>query len=255
MTRLGKIARLPHDIREQLNIRLRDGEEGKQLVEWLNGLPEAQAVLAAKFGGRPINAQNLTEWKQGGYEDWLRHQEDSAFARQLTENAEELEKEAGDICLEDRLAASMAIALARLLRQADELSDGADKQKAQLEVARELARLRRESHNAERVRLERERWKTKQVEVIDKKHADAATVAMYTAWFPLLFGNLLPDLARRLPKDVSACLEASGRLRRAQDGQADPKIQAASGIGSNPIKPDQTQSNLHPDKVHALSVA
>jgi hypothetical protein len=34
------------------------------LVEWLNGLPAAQAVLAANFGGRAISTQNLSEWKQ-----------------------------------------------------------------------------------------------------------------------------------------------------------------------------------------------
>ena len=38
-TRRGKIARLPLAVREELNTRLRDGEEGKQLVLWLNGLP------------------------------------------------------------------------------------------------------------------------------------------------------------------------------------------------------------------------
>jgi hypothetical protein len=37
---------------------------GRKLVEWLNGLPAAQAVLAANFGGRAISMQNLSEWKQ-----------------------------------------------------------------------------------------------------------------------------------------------------------------------------------------------
>jgi hypothetical protein len=41
MTRNGKIARLPQEIREQVNRRLEDGEPGKQIAEWLNGLPEA----------------------------------------------------------------------------------------------------------------------------------------------------------------------------------------------------------------------
>jgi hypothetical protein len=64
MTRLGKIARLPREIREELNVRLQNGEVGRKLVEWLNGLPAAQAVLAANFGGRAISMQNLSEWKQ-----------------------------------------------------------------------------------------------------------------------------------------------------------------------------------------------
>jgi hypothetical protein len=64
MTRNGKIARLPAAIREQLNQRLLEGEPGKPLVEWLNGLPRVRALLAAQFQGQPIVAQNLSRWKQ-----------------------------------------------------------------------------------------------------------------------------------------------------------------------------------------------
>src|SRR6266851_4484844 len=69
--RTGKIARLPHDIREQLNRRLNDGEQAHSILEWLNSVPEVQAVLAASFDGRPLNKVNLTEWRHGGYRDWL----------------------------------------------------------------------------------------------------------------------------------------------------------------------------------------
>ena len=39
MTRHGKIARLPLEVREELNRRLENGEPGDRLVEWLNGMP------------------------------------------------------------------------------------------------------------------------------------------------------------------------------------------------------------------------
>ena len=55
MTRNGKVARLPRDIRNQLNRRLQDGEPGTRLVEWLNSLPDTQSVLAADYGGRLIS--------------------------------------------------------------------------------------------------------------------------------------------------------------------------------------------------------
>src|ERR1700735_2174125 len=71
MTRTGKIARLPREIRDQLNQRLNDGQSGRRLVTWLNSLPEVQQVLAANFDGRPLTEQNLSEWKAGGYLDWL----------------------------------------------------------------------------------------------------------------------------------------------------------------------------------------
>jgi hypothetical protein len=83
MARIGKIARLPKAVRAQLNTRLQDGAEGKQIVHWLNSLPEVKDVLAEKFEGRPINEQNLTNWRQGGYEDWLAHQEILALAAKL----------------------------------------------------------------------------------------------------------------------------------------------------------------------------
>ena len=74
-TRNGKIARLPRAVRLELNRRLDEGEQGKKLVVWLNALPEVQAIVAAEFGGKPIREQNLSEWKQGGYRDWVAQQE------------------------------------------------------------------------------------------------------------------------------------------------------------------------------------
>jgi hypothetical protein len=58
---------LPKHIREQLAGRIDNGEQGKDLVEWLNGLPAVQEVLEEQFAARPISEQNLSEWKQGGY--------------------------------------------------------------------------------------------------------------------------------------------------------------------------------------------
>jgi hypothetical protein len=43
MTRNGKIVRLPRSIREELNRRLDNGEQGKALVEWLNSPGDPQA--------------------------------------------------------------------------------------------------------------------------------------------------------------------------------------------------------------------
>src|SRR6266446_3873145 len=89
LTRNGKIARLPLAVRQELNRRLDEGEQGKELVAWLNGLPEVQAILAAEFGGKPIREQNLSEWKQGGYRDWLAKREALEVAERLGEDATE----------------------------------------------------------------------------------------------------------------------------------------------------------------------
>ena len=51
----GKIGRLPHTIRDQLNRRFQNHEQGKTILPWLNQLPEVKTLLAAEFDSRPIN--------------------------------------------------------------------------------------------------------------------------------------------------------------------------------------------------------
>ncbi|MCX6908219.1 MAG: hypothetical protein NTY01_09275 [Verrucomicrobia bacterium] len=96
--RRSKIARLPFEIRKELNLRLRKNESGKKLVVWLNGLPQMKTIVAQpEFKGEPVTGQNLSEWRRGGYQDWLRKeerleqwQEKSKFALDATGgNAEE----------------------------------------------------------------------------------------------------------------------------------------------------------------------
>ena len=90
MKRTGKIARLPHHLRNQLNQRLHNGEPGVDLIKWLNALPEVQALLAEHFAGVPISPQNLSEWNNGGFLDWLTTQELLEDAREFAANTAEL---------------------------------------------------------------------------------------------------------------------------------------------------------------------
>lgn len=83
--RQGKIARLPESLRSLVNQRILDGWTGKRICEWLNGLPEVQALLAAEFGGEPISDANLSRWRKGGYQDWLGDRERVVKIRSLAE--------------------------------------------------------------------------------------------------------------------------------------------------------------------------
>ncbi len=87
--RRGKIARLPSRIREELNLRLDNGDPGPELLAWLNGLPEVQAILARQFGGRPIRQQNLSEWRLGGWQDWMQEQAALEAAGRIPEETRE----------------------------------------------------------------------------------------------------------------------------------------------------------------------
>jgi hypothetical protein len=66
MSNEPKIPRLPKSIREQINERLENGMAGKELLEWLNALPEVQS----KWKGKPISEVNLSRWRTGPYQNW-----------------------------------------------------------------------------------------------------------------------------------------------------------------------------------------
>jgi hypothetical protein len=66
----GKIANLPEHVRDELNWRINDGDEGKELVDWLNAKPEVVEVVTKLFDGKPISEQNLSLWRTHGYRRW-----------------------------------------------------------------------------------------------------------------------------------------------------------------------------------------
>jgi hypothetical protein len=159
MTRTGKIARLPQKLRDQLNRRLQDGEKVGTLIEWLNALPEVQKVLQADFGGRPLNHQNLTEWKQGGFREWVTHEESCALVRSLTRRSGDLHDETDEIEISDRLSNVLAAELARIAEVLlDQAKDPRERWDRLREVLQELVRLRKEDHKTTRLTMDRERW-------------------------------------------------------------------------------------------------
>ena len=90
-TRTGKIAQLPKLIRDDLNQRLENGQQGPALLKWLNALPETKDLLAQNFDALPISKQNLSEWRQGGYQEWLRDQTREHRIQRLAESGLQLE--------------------------------------------------------------------------------------------------------------------------------------------------------------------
>jgi hypothetical protein len=155
VTRNGKIARLPRDIREHLNRRLQDGEQGKHLVEWLNELPQVRRVLAEEFGGKPLREQNISEWRKGGYRDWLAQQEALDMVKRVTADADELQPGATEPLTEKLapwLVARYFVAAKTLLTE-----NGRMDWKVLRELCNDVVALRRGDQNAEWLRLDRER--------------------------------------------------------------------------------------------------
>jgi hypothetical protein len=174
MARIGKIARLPGGIRSQLNSRLQDGVEGKQIVLWLNSLPEVKKILAQSCDGRPISEQNLSQWRQGGYEEWLAWQDILAHASELAENQEELQEVAPGRSFTDHLAGAVAFRYAAILaRQGLELDEPSLRQLRSLgRACQAVVKLRRSDQNAARLKIETERWERVR-EQMDSDRADA----------------------------------------------------------------------------------
>lgn len=96
-TRTGKIARMPASIREEINRRLHDGQPARVILAWLHSQPEALRVLEEHFGEEPVSPQNLSEWRAGGYRDWLSRRERVDHLKVLSDYAISLARAGGSI--------------------------------------------------------------------------------------------------------------------------------------------------------------
>jgi hypothetical protein len=251
MARNGKIARLPRNIRDQLNRRLDEGESGVRLVAWLNSLPEVQAVLDQDFEGRPINEQNLTEWRQGGYLVWARLQESWEWWQLNREEGDRIATDSGPVPLSDSLSPMVALVLGKTINDlfADSPADPAH-QKKLLALLAELSRLRRTDHEAARLRIhleENEKRRAKEREAdaraakeAARRSAEAAereaeeriaqerTAIIEKANRRYLFGTSRPKAAKQRPNEI-----------------LHPPAASTTGPGpaeSNQIKPNQASA-------------
>ena len=82
----SKIGRLPFAIRNAVARMLRDGATAKQVCEFVNASP-AFSALRRETGCAPLNAQNVTDWRSGGYIAWCREQQRAERLRALAESA------------------------------------------------------------------------------------------------------------------------------------------------------------------------
>jgi hypothetical protein len=151
----GKIARLPHDIRDQIHTRLRDGEEGKQILAWLNALPEVKARLAAAFGGQPISPANLTQWKKRSHAAWLIEQAALAQANRFISECRQL-AQAGEGTVTDNLSTFVTAQYALATQQYGGEPDPRAQWKHLRALCHDVVGLRRGDQLAERLRLQRE---------------------------------------------------------------------------------------------------
>lgn len=119
MSRTGKIARLPHALREEVNRRMLDGQLAPQILPWLNDQPDAAAIWERDFEGVPASAQNLSEWKLGGHKEWRARRDRVDALKDLSSFAHNLTKSGGHIA--DGAASILSGQILEALEQAGNL--------------------------------------------------------------------------------------------------------------------------------------
>jgi len=154
--RTGKIARLPLAVRTELNQRLRDGEKGPGILAWLNGLAEVKKVMRDQFAGAELTENNLSRWRNGGYEEWLAEERTKEAATALANQGAAL-KGVTVKSLTDNMALVMAARLAVELHRIQFLEDDQARFKCFRDILWGFIFLRREEAECERLRREQAR--------------------------------------------------------------------------------------------------
>jgi hypothetical protein len=209
MTRNGKIARLPKNLREEINLRLQNGEEASPIADWLNTLPKVQAFLKAEFDGQAINENNISNWRHGGFREWQEQQETQEAVQRLAVTAaglrraapaDRLKQPAPGALITDQLAlylaSRLAVALAEL-PSAGEDPDGPDGHLKRLRIlCLPLVALRKGDHDVQWLQVERDR-----LALLDQKFkADLKKNGPDSK--PKRLGGIPPEVMEQVEKDL-----------------------------------------------------
>jgi hypothetical protein len=154
---LGKISSLPHQLQEQLNQRLLNGQTARTLLPWLNSLPETKALLKEQFDGASITKQNLSDHRNHGFRDWADRQQALEFASTLCSGDAELQKLL-PADLADKLARWVSLRYAASARDLAASAAGSDKSLRHLRnFSLFILALRRGELSAARLAIEQQR--------------------------------------------------------------------------------------------------
>ncbi len=187
-TRTGKIARLPHAVREEVNSRLLDGQSSRVILGWLNKHPQAVAVWDRDFEGVPASAQNLSEWKLGGWKEWRDRKERVENLKTLSTFANDLARAGGSIA--DGAAAILSGQILEALEQAGNLAvtggtDDAEKDPNDglAKIAAAVASLQKAQVSRGKLELDKKRVKQRDAQLeLDRQKFETQTVAKFLEW-------------------------------------------------------------------------
>lgn len=233
MARNGKIARLPRDVRDELNRRMENGEQGGSLLAWLNALPVVSAVLARDFNSSPVSKQNLCEWRAGGFAEWQARQATLDQARELAADAGEITA-ATDGRLTDHLATVLAVRYASALSgwNGEVTDEFRRKLRALRGLCQDIVELRRGDHSGARLKTEQDRLER------EREKSEEEVIAHFQHWLKN------PEVRDLVCQDYVSPEERERRMREIFGLEPrplePPEAAASDGNESNPVKPGQT---------------
>jgi hypothetical protein len=205
-----------------------------KLVRWVN--EEVRFFLRDSDESRRlrITEQNLSEWRSGGYQDWLRHEEARQFLKGMAEQAGEMDEAADGKSICDRFGALVAVDMARLAKKFLEQETDDEKRWARLkEISKELSRLRRDEHRAMCTWIKREQWEWRREREDHADEEERIQKEERSKWVAALFS---PKPTKGIPemdggKKVSGSrVQGSGpKARPAPRGESDQKSKAEGG--------------------------
>ena len=109
--RNGKVARLPAALRGQINQMLDEGFPYKTIIQVLGS------------AGQHLNEDNLSNWRLGGYQDYLKAQAINERAHCQTQAAADVVRESGDLSADKLRQACSKISLLQCFDTILELGD------------------------------------------------------------------------------------------------------------------------------------
>lgn len=197
----SKIGRLPFVMRNELNERLRDGASSSEITEWINASKEFKAVQKREKCGE-LNAQNLTDWRNTGYKDWLTDQASAERIRRLAEMSSVMVQASGftPATVAARLAAAQLM----------EVANNPDDPKALNNAAGAIASLRGVEVAEERNALAKQRVELAMASLdLDRKKFQRTTCELFVKWYS---NEAARTIVEDKTLDADARTEALGQL-------------------------------------------
>jgi len=166
----SKIGRLPWSVRNELCERLLDGASGSAVLRWINAHPACKKAVAT-----PINAQNLSAWRQTGYAAWLRERDKARQVREYAETASHIAAAAGG----DPAAVGARILAGKMLG----MLEAVDSETAS-DFAAAVARLRKGESDAAKIDIDRQKADiARQALDLEKAKFKRLTCELFVKWY------------------------------------------------------------------------